>query len=300
MFKKPEVCILPVAGLSTRNLPATKVLHKGFLTLNSKPIIQYAVDACAEIGIKEIVFVYSDQSSKRLFEKYYSKNEWLENHLKEKNKTDLLKVLQDIIPEGMKFSFAEQSEPKGNGHAVLMAKEIVGNRDFIVMWPDDVYVNLQGPGVLKQLLNVYEKFGGIVENIIECSDEEIVRYGALIDAKKEGNIVHAHGLIEKPAKTEIPSNFAVLGPYILPNEIMNILPEVQQGNNGEINLADAIGLAAKRGLKMTGVLCDAIRFDCGTNEELAKSNITLSLMENKELRDVAKVILEQYEEEEAM
>ena len=88
-MKRPEVCILPVAGLSTRNLPATKVLHKGFLTLHSKPIIQYAVDACAEIGIKEIVFIYSDQSCKYLFEKYFAPYPWLENHLKEKNKLDM-------------------------------------------------------------------------------------------------------------------------------------------------------------------------------------------------------------------
>jgi UTP--glucose-1-phosphate uridylyltransferase len=150
MYRKPEVCILPVAGLSTRNLPATKVLHKGFLTLNNLPIIQYAVNACAEIGIKEIVFIYSDQSCKHLFESYYKTNDWLEEHLKEKGKLDLLKVVQDIIPEGMKFHFAEQSEPKGNGHAVLMAKEYVGDRDFVVMWPDDVYVNLHGKGVLAQ------------------------------------------------------------------------------------------------------------------------------------------------------
>ena len=128
MIKKPEVCILPVAGLSTRNLPSTKAIHKGFLTLHSKPIIQYAVDACAEIGIKEIVFIYSDQSCKYLFEKHFSPYPWLENHLREKGKLELLKVLEDIIPRGMKFSFAEQKEPHGNGHAILMAKDIVGER----------------------------------------------------------------------------------------------------------------------------------------------------------------------------
>ena len=139
---------MPVAGLSTRNLPATKVLHKGFLTLHSKPIIQYAVDACKEIGIKEIVFIYSDQSCKHLFENYYKPYPWLENHLREKNKLDILKTLEEIIPAGMKFSFAEQSQPLGNGHAILMAKEIVGKRDFVVMWVDDVYINLHGKGIL--------------------------------------------------------------------------------------------------------------------------------------------------------
>lgn len=283
-MRKPEVCILPVAGLSTRNLPATKALHKGFLTLHSLPIIQYAVNSCAEIGIKEVVFIYSDQSCKHLFESYFSPYPWLENHLREKNKLDLLKAVQEVIPAGMKFSFAEQAEPKGNGHAILMAKDIVGDRDFIVMWPDDVYINLHGDGVLKQLLDVYEKEGGMVENIMEFPREQMVRYGALVGAVRDGRVVRAKGLVEKPALENVPSNYASMGPYILPNEIMQILPEVRKGTNGEINLTDAMELAAQRGMKLTGVLCDVLRFDCGTNKDLERSNIKLSLMEDADLR----------------
>ena len=275
-MRKPEVCILPVAGLSTRNLPATKALHKGFLTLHSLPIIQYAVNACAEIGIKEVVFIYSDQSCKHLFESYFSPYPWLENHL--------LKAVQEVIPAGMKFSFAEQAEPKGNGHAILMAKDVVGDRDFIVMWPDDVYINLHGDGVLKQLLDVYEKEGGMVENIMEFPREQMVRYGALVGAVRDGRVVRAKGLVEKPALENVPSNYASMGPYILPNEIMQILPEVRKGTNGEINLTDAMELAAQRGMKLTGVLCDVLRFDCGTNKDLERSNIKLSLMEDADLR----------------
>ena len=283
-MRKPEVCILPVAGLSTRNLPATKALHKGFLTLHSLPIIQYAVNACAEIGIKEVVFIYSDQSCKHLFESYFSPYPWLENHLREKNKLDLLKAVQEVIHAGMKFSFAEQAEPKGNGHAILMAKDVVGDRDFIVMWPDDVYINLHGDGVLKQLLDVYEKEGGMVENIMEFPREQMVRYGALVGAVRDGRVVRAKGLVEKPALENVPSNYASMGPYILPNEIMQILPEVRKGTNGEINLTDAMELAAQRGMKLTGVLCDVLRFDCGTNKDLERSNIKLSLMEDADLR----------------
>jgi UTP--glucose-1-phosphate uridylyltransferase len=283
-MRKPEVCILPVAGLSTRNLPATKALHKGFLTLHSLPIIQYAVNACAEIGIKEVVFIYSDQSCKHLFESYFSPYPWLENHLREKNKLDLLKAVQEVIPAGMKFSFAEQAEPKGNGHAILMAKDVVGDRDFIVMWPDDVYINLHGDGVLKQLLDVYEKEGGMVENIMEFPREQMVRYGALVGAVRDGRVVRAKGLVEKPDLENVPSNYASMGPYILPNEIMQILPEVRKGTNGEINLTDAMELAAQRGMKLTGVLCDVLRFDCGTNKDLERSNIKLSLMEDADLR----------------
>lgn len=291
MIRKPEVCILPVAGLSTRNLPATKVIHKGFLTLHGKPIIQYAVDACREIGIKEVVFIYSDEIGKDLFESYFSPCEMLENHLKSHNKLDLLKVVRDIIPEGMKFSFARQSEPKGNGHAILMAKEIVGDRDFVVMWPDDVYINFHGTGILRQLEEVYEETGGMVENVMEFPREEMVRYGALVGAVCSGRVVKANGLVEKPALEDVPSNYASMGPYILPNIIMDILPEVRKGSNGEINLTDAMELAAKRGVPLHGVLCDAVRFDCGTAKELEKSNLKLSLMEDVELRAFANEIL---------
>ena len=292
MFHKPEVCILPVAGLSTRNLPATKVLHKGFLTLNNLPIIQYAVENCREIGIKEIIFIYSDQSCKHLFEKYFAPYPWLEEHLEKKGKFELLQSLKNIIPADMKFSFAEQKQPLGNGHAILMAKKLVGKRDFIVMWPDDIYINFHGEGILKQLCDVFEKTGGIVENIMEFPKEEMTRYGALINAVRDGRLVYANGLVEKPKLEEVPSNYASMGPYILPNVVMDILPEVKNGTNGEINLTDAINLAAQRGEKITGVLCSGLRFDCGTNEELAKSNLKLTLMQNPALRAYAKELLD--------
>ena len=109
---------------------------------------------------------------------------------------------------------------------------------------------------------------------------------------RDGRIVHAKGKIEKPKLEEVPSNYASMGPYILPNEIMDILPEVKKGNNGEINLADAMGLAAERGMRLTGVLCDAMRFDCGTNKDLERSNLKLSLMEDPELRAYCKELLD--------
>ena len=212
--------------------------------------------------------------------------------MKEKNKLDLLKVIQDIIPHGMMFSFAEQKEPKGNGHAILMAREIVGDRDFIVMWPDDVYINIHGDGILKQLLKVYDEYGGMVENIMEFPREQMTRYGALVGAVRDGRVVHAKGLVEKPKLEEVPSNYASMGPYILPNVIMDILPEVSKGSNGEINLTDAMNLAAARGVKLSGVLCDAMRFDCGTNKDLAYSDLKLKLMRNPEMRAYAKDLLD--------
>ncbi len=291
MNRKPEVCILPVAGLSSRNLPTTKVLHKGFMTLNNLPVIQYAVNSCAEAGINEIVFIYSDDACKHMFKTYFEPTPDLEKRLEEAKKFELLQAVKDIIPQNMKFSFAKQSEPKGNGHAILMAADVVGDRDFAVMWVDDVYLNPNGKGIMKQLCEVYEQKGGIVENIMECKREDMVRYGALIGAEREGNIVKATGLIEKPKLEEVPSNYASMGPYIIPNEVMKILPEVTKGSNGEINLTDALNLAAQRGMPIYGILADAKRYDCGTNADLLKANIKLALETNPKLREYTRDLL---------
>ena len=134
--------------------------------------------------------------------------------------------------------------------------------------------------------------GGIVENIMECPREEMVRYGALVGAKREGNVVRATGLVEKPKLEEVPSNYASMGPYIIPNEVLDVLPEVSKGSNGEINLTDALNLAAIRGMPIYGVLGKGLRFDCGTNFDLQKANIKLSLMNSGELRAYTRNLLD--------
>ena len=134
MFAKPTVAVLPVAGLSTRNLPATKAMHKGFLCLNNLPIIQYAVDTCVEAGVNEIIFIYSDDTNKKMYERYFSPNKYLEELLLRKDKLELWESIKRTVPENVKFSFACQPEPKGNGHAILCAKDIIGKRDFMVMF----------------------------------------------------------------------------------------------------------------------------------------------------------------------
>ena len=286
MLNKPSVAVLPVAGLSTRNLPATKAMHKGFLCLNNLPIIQYAVDACVEAGVEEIIFVYSTESSRIMYENYFSPNPYLEEKLLRSDKLELWEALKRTIPNGVKFSFAMQDEPRGNGHAVLCAKELIGKRDFIVMWVDDVYV-CRGKGILSQLMDVYERVGGIVENIIEFPKEELSRYGVFKGVTREGNVIKATGVVEKPKIEEIESSYASMGPYILPNMILDVLPTVTKGNNGEINLTDAINEATQKGCELRGVLTASERYDCGTNEELAKSNIRLSIRKNKVLYDEA-------------
>lgn len=286
MFIRPEVVVLPVAGLSTRNLPATKAMHKGFLCLNNLPLIQYAVNACVEANVKEIIFIYNDEVNKRLYERYFSHNPMLEEQLSQAGKHDLLDAIAQTTPSGIKFSYVCQDEPKGNGDAVLRAKDIIGKRDFMVMWIDDVYLS-DKKGILSQLLDVYEKRGGIVENVIKFPREKLTRYGVLKDATEHGNIVKAKGVAEKPKLEDITSDYASMGPYILPNKILDYLPKVKKGTNGEMNLTDALNLAVQEGMPFHGVLTDTERYDCGTNEELAKANIRLSIRQNKVLYEEA-------------
>ena len=296
MFTKPKVAVLPVAGLSTRNLPATKVIHKGFLCLNNKPIIQYAVNACVEAGVDEIIFIYSDETNRSMYKRYFSPNSDLEERLLRQDKLEIWEALKKTVPEGVKFSFAQQVEPKGNGHAILCAKDIIGNRDFMVMWVDDVYV-CRGKGILSQLLDVYERFGGIVENVIKFPREQISRYAVLKGISQDGNIIKATGVIEKPKMEEIDSDFASMGPYVLPNEILDILATVEKGNNGEINLTDALNIAVNsKKMELRGVLTSAERYDCGTNEELSRSNIRLSIRENKLLYEEAVKTIKELDE----
>ena len=287
MPNRPEVVVLPVAGLSTRNLPATKAMHKGFLCLNSLPLIQYAVNACAEAGVKEVIFIYNDEVNKKLYERYFSHNESLETQLSRNNKTGLLEALKQTTPLNIKFSFAYQDNPKGNGDAVLRAKDIIGNRDFMVMWIDDVYLSNNNKGILSQLLDVYEQHGGIVENVIKFPREKLSRYGVLQGVNVHGDIIEAKGIIEKPKFENIDSDYASMGPYILPNQILDYLPQVQKGTNGEMNLTDALNLAVQKGMPFYGVLTDTERYDCGTNEELAKANIRLCIKENQVLYEEA-------------
>jgi UTP--glucose-1-phosphate uridylyltransferase len=286
MFAKPEVVVLPVAGLSTRNLPATKAMHKGFLCLNNLPLVQYAVDVCVAAGVKEIIFIYNDEVNKKLYERYFSHNAGLETQLIDGNKLDLLDAIKPTTPEGIKFSFACQNNPKGNGDAVLRAKDIIGKRDFMVMWIDDVYLS-KGKDILSQLLEVYEVHGGIVENVIKFPREKLTRYGVLKQVTVKGHIIQAKGVVEKPKLEDIDSDYASMGPYILPNKILDYLPKVQKGTNGEINLTDALNMAVQEGVSFHGVLTDTERYDCGTNEELAKANIRLSIRKNKSLYDEA-------------
>ena len=179
-----------------------------------------------------------------------------------------------------------QDEPKGNGHAVLCAKDIIGKRDFMVMWIDDVYL-CKRKGILSQLLEVYKEKGGIVENVIKFPREKLSRYGVLKGVTVHKQIIEANGVVEKPKFEDIDSDYASMGPYVLPNKILDYLPKVKKGTNGEMNLTDALNLAVQEGMPFHGVLTDSERYDCGTNEELAKSNIRLSIRENKVLYDEA-------------
>lgn len=285
--KTPEVCVIPVAGLSSRNLPATKVLHKGLLPLDGKPIIQYSIDAAVSAGVKEFALVYSDERSKGLYQDYFTPNKKLEDSLEKGGKHDILKDLKAVVPEGVEFKFAQQKEPKGLGHAILQAAEIVGDRDFMVILPDDIFVsNNPEKTVVQQMADAYKERGGNVQAIVEVPEEETKRYGILDAAETDGRCVSGVGVVEKPQENP-PSNYALMGLYMLDNSVMKALPDVGKGAGGEIQLTDAIDKVTQDGVPYTGYLYDGKRIDCGTSEDLNKANMEMAFRRSPEMQACA-------------
>jgi len=183
------------------------------------------------------------------------------------------------------------------GHAILQAKDIVGDRNFVVLLPDDIFVSKTNTSVLGQLAETYQKNGGSVQAIGEFHDDEIRRYASLINPVRDGNAVKASGLLEKP-KADVPSPYGALGMYILDNKVMQELPNVKPGAGGEIQLTDAIDAATRKGMTYSGHLYEGVRLDCGTREDLEKANIYINIMTNPKLADYAKSVLAEKEDEE--
>lgn len=229
--------VFPVAGLGTRFLPATKAQPKEMLPLVDKPIIQYAVEEAVAAGAELMIVVTG--KGKQSIENHFDVSFELEAALEKKGKTDLLNEVRRIANLG-KFIFVRQQQPPlGLGHAVLMAKEIVGNEYFSVFLPDDV-MDCEVP-CMKQMMGVYERLGGAVIAATKTDEEGQKRYGILkVEPTEDPKVHRIVDIVEKPGSENAPSNLAVMGRYILPPEIFTELEKTELGAGGEIQLTDAI------------------------------------------------------------
>lgn len=270
--------VLPVAGMGTRFLPATKSIPKEMLPLLDRPLIQYAIDEARAAGIEEFIFVTA--AGKGALEDYFVTAAALEQRLEKAGKTDALAALAPTrMPEGA-LSFVRQNNPLGLGHAVRLAKRLVGDEPFAVLLPDDVICARRG--ALAQMVDAHATQRGHMVATMEVPRAQTKSYGILDISHEQGRIAHARGMVEKPHPDRAPSCDAVIGRYILESSIFDRLDNLGPGAGGELQLTDAInGDLATAGV--TGYRFEGERFDCGSVQGFVQATAAFAL-DRPELR----------------
>lgn len=255
--------ILPVAGLGTRFLPASKSIPKEMVTVVDRPAIEYVVREAVDAGIEEIILV--THASKGAIENYFDRNFELETTLEQKKKFDLLKEITEIIPSHISVISVRQPQPLGLGHAVLCAKAVVGNEPFAVLLPDVLVKNEKGINDLAQMMQRYET-AQAAQIMVEAVPDELVDQYGIVDVSllpEAGQSIAMQGIVEKPAVGTAPSNLSVIGRYILPAEIMQLLEQTPKGAGNEIQLTDAIALLQQK-QAVEAYRMQGQTFDCGS------------------------------------
>ncbi|OLD73590.1 MAG: UTP--glucose-1-phosphate uridylyltransferase [Chloroflexi bacterium 13_1_20CM_66_33] len=263
--------VFPAAGLGTRFLPATKAQPKEMLPVVDKPIIQYGVEEAVAAGIDQIIVVTG--RDKRAIVDHFDISFELEHYLKDRGKTRELQVVRKIS-DMVDITYIHQKEPLGLGHAVLMAKDVVGNEPFAVFLADDI-IRSQTP-VIKQMMEVYAQQQVSVLALQRVEPEQVSRYGVVKVAQSDGRIHEVVDMVEKPDPTKAPSNLAILGRYLLKPSIFGILETTHEGVGGEIQLTDALRTMAQQE-KMLGLEFDGTYFDVGTVSGFLKTSIAFAL-----------------------
>lgn len=231
-----KTAILPVAGLGTRVLPATKSMPKEMLPIVDRPAIQYVVDEAIAAGIEHFVFVTG--RNKDAIEDYFDAAYELEDTLIKKNKTGVLEMLRKQRLEAGSASFVRQQFPLGLGHAVWCGRAVARNAPFAVLLPD-VIIKSDTP-CLKQMIDAYDEVGGNIIAVDAVPEEEVSKYGVISPVKRSGRLIEMDGMVEKPAKEDAPSNLKITGRYILQPEIFDLLEDQGPGAGNEIQLTDAM------------------------------------------------------------
>ena len=260
MIKK---AILPVAGLGTRFLPASKSIPKEMVTVVDRPAIEYVIKEAIAAGIEQIILV--THSSKASIENYFDRNFELETTLAQKKKFDLLKEITEILPEHVSIISVRQPQPLGLGHAVLCAKSVIGDDAFAVLLPDVLVQNKAAENDLSLMIDRFNQ-NQAAQIMVEAVPEHLVDQYGIVDVQVssvEGESMIMQGIVEKPAVGTAPSNLSVVGRYILPAHIMQILEQTPKGAGNEIQLTDAIAMLQKteavEAYRMKGQT-----FDCGS------------------------------------
>jgi UTP--glucose-1-phosphate uridylyltransferase len=268
-----RVAVFPAAGLGTRFLPATKAQPKEMLPLVDRPLVQYVVEEAKAAGIERIVIVTG--RGKNAIEDHFDTSFELEKMLEERGKDDLLAIVReisDLIP----ISYVRQKTALGLGHAILQAKDLVGNEPFAVLLGDDIVDSLEP--CIGQMMRLREKRGNPVIAIQEVSRAETRQYGIVAGERdsESDRVVRITGMVEKPAPEEAPSNLAIIGRYILPPEIFEILEATRSDVGGEIQLTSALSTLLER-RPIDGCLFEGKRYDAGDKLGFLKATVEFAL-----------------------
>jgi UTP--glucose-1-phosphate uridylyltransferase len=268
---KVRKAVIPVAGLGTRLLPATKCIPKELVPVVSRPSIEWVVEAAAASGISEIIFVNS--AGKSAIEDHFDRSAELERSLEAKGKAELLAAVRRPR-ELARFASVRQHAPLGLGHAVACAREVVGNEPFAVILPDEL-VHGEVPA-LAQCLETAEALGASTIGLVDVPEADVVRYGIVKPSDHGPATRRIHDLVEKPSVADAPSTLAIAGPYVLVPEVFDALDALEPGAGGELQLTDALRvLAADAG--MYGRLIEGERLDVGQPLGFVQANVALGL-----------------------
>lgn len=274
--KSVTKAVIPAAGLGTRFLPATKATPKEMLPVVDRPAIQYVVEEAIRAGLNDVLMITG--RNKRALEDHFDRVPVLESQLAEQGKDALLKAVEATNELG-ELHYVRQGDPKGLGHAVLRGKVHVGDEPFAVLLGDDLIDEKED--LLSRMVEVQQATGGSVIALMEVPRESISAYGAAAIEAVEGQdgYVKVTGLVEKPAPEEAPSNFAVIGRYVLSSKVFEVLENTAPGRGNEIQLTDALqtlAVGASEGEGVYGVVFKGRRFDTGDKLSYLKANVILA------------------------
>jgi UTP--glucose-1-phosphate uridylyltransferase len=255
-------CLFPAAGYGTRFLPTTKAMPKEMLPIVNKPLIQYGVEEARDAGLQHMAIVTG--RGKRALEDHFDISYELEHQIRGTAKEHFLAGTRELI-DSCTFSYTRQVAMNGLGHAILCGQPLIGDEAFAVVLADDLCINLDGDGVLTQMIKLYNQFRCSIVAIMEVPADQTSKYGVIAGELIRDDLYRVHSMVEKPQPEDAPSNLAIIGRYILTPDIFGLIADTEPGKNGEIQITDALLKQAQAGCVLAYKF-KGKRFDCGSAE----------------------------------
>ena len=262
--------IIPLAGLGTRLLPLTSVMPKELLPINGKPNLEYIMEECLEAGVKEFIFIISKKKSN--IKKYFFNDSFYKKIIKKKKDKRIIAEFKKIKKYQKMIKFVYQNNPKGTGDAVLKCKKLIKNKFFLVLLPDDLIIK---KNCTKEMIRLHTQTKGSVIATKKVDKNTVGRWGILSIKKKYKNYFEIKDVVEKPSMKNAPSNYAIIGRYILPSSIFNEIKKIKPGQGGEVHITDAIRNLIYKGNNFYGNIFKGKYLDCGTIKGYIQSSIQI-------------------------